>query len=220
MIDLQNQGALNINFVTPTHYAPGARKAVTVARERGLDLPIIWNCGGYESVEDLQRNRDIVDVYLCDFKYADASLAKALSKAEDYPAVAIKAIDAILNETGRPQYDEYLNQTRLVSGVVIRHMVLPGHIDNSKRALEMLYSRYGDDVLYSIMNQYTPTLANDAEQGDHNAAKVLESFPELARAVTDNEYEQVLDFADKLGMQDYFWQSGETQSESFIPDFS
>jgi putative pyruvate formate lyase activating enzyme len=218
-LDLQNQGALNINFVTPTHYAPSVRQSIAAARTMGLDLPTVWNCGGYENPVDIQLNREFVDIYLSDFKYADPSLAKQLSNAVDYPNVALNTIDTMFKQTGLPQFDEYQNQTRLTHGIVVRHMVLPGHIDNSKQALKVLFERYGDTVLYSIMNQYTPTLASDAKQGDTNAAKVLEAHPELARTVTDEEYEEVLDFADALGMQNYFWQSGETQNESFIPDF-
>jgi putative pyruvate formate lyase activating enzyme len=219
MVDLQAQGALNINLVTPTHFAPSARASVLRARELGLHLPIVWNTSGFETVEQVRANRGVVDVYLSDFKYADAALGAALSRVKDYPLAAIEALREMVACAGELKCDEYRAQTRLIGGVIMRHMLLPGHLDDSKRVLKMLYSEFGDSIAYSIMNQYTPVLNTDAEGGDAFAARALAQHPELAHAVSTQEYEALLDFADELGIEDYFWQEGAAMSESFIPDF-
>lgn len=208
-LELQEAGAMNVNFVTPTHYSLKIREAVMRARENGLAIPVLWNTSGYERREAIEALEDTVDVYLTDFKYSDAGLAMRYSKAPDYPEVALDAIGAMLDAVGLPVFDEYNGQVRLVRGVVVRHLVLPGSLDNSKRALEMLYDRYGDSVLYSIMNQYTPMMPKSA----------LSRFPELADRVSDSEYEELLVFADELGMDDYFWQEGTAALESFIPEW-
>ena len=206
-LELQAQGALNVNFVTPTHYSPGIRDAVRIARGEGLSLPVVWNTSGYERVPVVRELAGTVDVWLADFKYADAALAKRYSHAGDYPQVALDAIEAMLDVTGAPAFDEVDGQVRMTRGVIVRHLVLPGAAGQSKRALELLFSRFGDAVLYSIMNQYTPVMP----------ASALERFPELGCRVPDGEYEDVLDFADSLGMGDYFWQQGAAASESFVP---
>ena len=205
-LELQAQGALNVNFVTPTHYSPAVRDAVALARARGLALPVVWNTSGYERVETLAGLAGTVDVYLADYKYADARLAGRYSAAPDYPQVALRALEAMAAQVGAPVFAE-AGDGRLVRGVVVRHLVLPGAAEHSKRALAELYSRFGDGVLYSVMNQYTSVIAGPA----------VRRFPELARRVDAGEYEEVLDFADGLGMEDYFWQEGPAALESFIP---
>lgn len=219
-LDLQAQGALNINLVTPTQYGPAVRRSLRRAKELGLAVPVVWNTSGYERPEEIRANQGTVDIYLTDFKYADGRLAAALSGAKDYPEVAIAAIDAMVACAGEPAFDSFKGAERMVGGVIIRHLLLPGHLDDSKRALQMLFARYGDRVFFSIMNQYTPVLVDDADRGDERAQRALASHPELGRCVGPEEYEALLDFADGLGMQDYFWQEGGTASESFIPDFS
>ncbi|MCI8366689.1 MAG: radical SAM protein [Eggerthellaceae bacterium] len=219
MLSLQEQGALNINLVTATHYGPLVRAAVTRARGAGLDLPIVWNTSGYETVAAIRDNAETVDVYLTDFKYASAETAAAYSHAPDYPTVALAAIDSMVDLTGPPIFDEYRGQQRLVRGVVIRHLMLPGHERESFDAVQLLFERYGNRVLYSLMNQYTPLLAHRAAEGDEGAQRVLQRYPELRRTVPAEAYEALLDFADSLGMEEYFWQDGPAASESFIPDF-
>lgn len=218
-LELQEQGALNINFVTPTHYAPVIRWAVAQARLRGLSLPIVWNTSGYETVEAVRENAGTVDVYLTDFKYADASLAARYSAAPDYPEAALAALDAMVEAVGAPVFDEYEGQERLVRGVVVRHLMLPDALDNSLETVRILHERYGDKILLSLMNQYTPILADAAAAGDDRACKVLKRCPELAVKVPDEEYETLLDYADALGVDGYFWQEGEAASDSFIPLF-
>lgn len=206
-LELQGQGALNVNFVTPTHYSLAIVDAVAGARGRGLRIPVVWNTSGYERAEAVRALRGTVDVWLADFKYADGALAQRYSHAEDYPQVALKALDAMVDAAGRPSFDEVGGQPRMTRGVIVRHLALPGALEDSKRALALLFARYGNAVLYSIMNQYTPVMGPSA----------LARFPELAARVPDGEYEELLYFADALGMEDYFWQEGPAAEESFIP---
>lgn len=207
-LELQSQGALNINFVTPTHYSTAISRAVSSARDGGLRIPVVWNTSGYERVEVVRALAETADVWLADFKYADPQLARRYSHAPDYPEVALDAI-AEMAALGTPAFDEVDGQDRMTRGVIVRHLVLPGALEQSKRALELLYGRFGDSILYSIMNQYTPVMASSA----------LERFPELGNRVPDDEYDELLDFADSLGMQDYFWQEGPAAEESFIPSW-
>lgn len=218
-LELQEQGALNVNFVTPTHYAPEARAAVAWARERGLALPVVWNTSGYETVAAVRANAGTVDAYLTDFKYADAELARRYSHAPDYPEVALAALEAMVEEAGRPTFDEVDGEPRLTGGVVVRHLMLPGALEDSKRVVRLVHERFGDAVLLSLMNQYTPVLADAAKAGDARAAATLDRCPELAERVSDDEYELLLDYADELGVEDYFWQQGGAAEDSFIPAF-
>ena len=207
-LELSAKGALNVNFVTPTHYSLQVRDAVQLARERGLVLPIVWNTSGYERVETVRALAGTVDVYLDDFKYADAALARRYSHAADYPEVALAALDEMVEQVGKPAFDEVDGQPRMTRGVVVRHLLLPGALAQSCQVLRLLFERYGDEVLYSIMNQYTPVIAD---------SPAAERFPELCSRVPDEDYEALLDFADSLGMEDYFWQEGPAALESFIP---
>ena len=205
--ELQAQGALNVNFVTPTHYSLNIREAVKQARERGLYLPIVWNTSGYERVETIEALSDTVNVYLTDFKYANSNLAQRYSHAPDYPKVALAAIEKMIETAGEPLYDDYQGQRRMIGGVIVRHLVLPGSVENSMHAVETLVHHFGSSIEYSLMNQYTPVLPE----------KVRQRYPELDASVSSADYETVLDFADSLGMDDYFWQDGPADKESFIP---
>ncbi len=218
-LDLQRQGALNINMVTPTHYADVLRRVIAQARDTGLTLPIVWNTSGYECVEQIEANEGFVDVYLTDFKYADAVLAERYSHAPDYESVALAALDKMVELCGEPQFDELDGQVRLIKGVVVRHLLLPEALDNSKRVVKLLHERYGQRILLSIMNQYTPLLTTHAQAGDEFAIRTLTKCPELAKQASDQDYEALLDYADALGCEDYFWQEGSANLESFIPDF-
>ena len=206
-LELQDQGALNINFVTPTHYSIDIAEAVKVSREQGLTVPVVWNTSGYERADVVRELVDIVDVWLVDFKYADSSLAQRYSQAPDYPAVALKAIGAMVEVAGKPTFDEVDGLPRMTRGVIVRHLALPDSLTQSKQALALLWERFGASVKYSVMNQYTPVMSEST----------LERFPELASRVTQAEYEELLDYADSLGMEDYFWQESPAALESFIP---
>ncbi len=203
-LELQAQGAENINLVTAVHFTPHVRAALDRAKNDGLTLPVVYNSSGYESVDALRTLRGYVDVYLPDYKYHDASLAAALSHAPNYPAVARNALKEMFSQVGKPVFDENGMMKR---GMIVRHLVLPGHTADSMAVLRELYEAFGDDIYVSIMSQYTP----------------CRSFPghkELSRRLTRYEYKKVTDYAESLGIVNGFLQSGEAAKESFIPDFN
>ncbi|MGN0627055.1 MAG: radical SAM protein [Oscillospiraceae bacterium] len=202
-LELQAKGANNINLVTPMHYAPQIMKALDLARAGGLSLPIVWNTGGWELSESVAAVRDYADIWLTDFKYFDDSLAKALSGAANYFEIASAALEQMVAQTGEAVFDD---DGIMRQGVIVRHLMLPGHLEDTKNVLRYLYETYGDKIWISIMNQYTP-LCSD------------ERFPELSRTVSDEEYESAIDFALSLGIENAFVQEGGTVGESFIPPF-
>lgn len=211
-LELQDQGALNINFVTPTHYAAHARAAVAIARKQGLNLPIVWNTSGYETANAIDALAGTVDVYLTDFKYSDPALAQAYSHAFDYPQVAMEALGRMVSQVGEASYIEGTDGCpQMVRGVIVRHLLLPGHLDDSLETVRRVFGRFGNTVRFSLMNQYTPVISADSP--------VAARFPELLGRASDEDYETLLDFADALGIEDYFWQEGPASEDSFIPPF-
>lgn len=168
-----------------------------------MDLPVIYNSSGYERVETVQMLEEVVDVWLPDFKYMDSKLAFAYSRAKDYPEVARAAIREMMKAAGTCAYDE---DGYIQKGVIVRHLILPGHTKNSIAVLDELYGTYGDDLTISLMNQYTPL-------------PQVWNIPDLNRRVTKREYEKVLDHALDLGITQGFFQEGGTAKESFIPIF-
>ena len=203
-LDLQRQGADNLNLVTPTHYVPQIIGALKLAKEKGMCLPVIYNTGGYERVETLQMLRGYVDVYLPDFKYADEKTAGEYSGVPDYPLYAKCALKEMYFQTGDFKMDA--DTGLLKKGVVVRHLVLPGQVRNAKEVIRYLYETYGNGILISILNQYTPM-------------PQMKEHPLLGRKVTKREYEKVVDFALELGVECGYIQEGETALESFIPEF-
>lgn len=201
--ELQEKGAANINLVTATQFLPAVTAALDMAKKKGLTLPVVYNSGGYEKVDTLRRLEGYVDIYLPDFKYMSAELAKNFSNAPDYSEVATAAIDEMLRQVGDPIVDGRGTMRR---GVIVRHLVLPSHTDDSIQVLRFLHEHYGDRIFISIMNQYTPCI--------HSA-----KHPELSRNLTTYEYEKVTSFAVSIGIRKGFLQSGETAKESFIPPF-
>lgn len=206
MLELQDQGALNINFVTATHYAHLLPEAIASARARGLAVPIVYNTSGYERVKAVRELDDLVDIWLTDFKYADAGLGRALSHVPDYPSVAQSALIEMVRQLERHGGGAARADGTWTRGIIVRHLVLPGHAEDSCRVLDLIWDAVGD-VPISVMNQYTPNAAMRAAGG------------ELARAVTREEYECVLDHADDLGFTQMFWQEGGAVDESFTPPF-
>ena len=206
MLELQDQGALNINLVTATHYAHLLPYAVAEARARGLSIPIVYNTSGYERVSAVRELDGIVDIWLTDFKYADERLARTLSHISDYPQQAIRALAQMKRQIDARGGIVFDDEGIMQRGIIVRHLVLPGHADDSCRVLRMIWETVGD-VPISVMNQYTPNAAMRAAGG------------ELARAVTDEEYELVLDCADDLGFTQMYWQEGGAVDESFTPAF-
>ena len=203
MLDLQTQGAHNINLVTPSHVVPQVCEALLLAREKGLALPVVYNTSAYESVETLRLLDGLVDIYLPDYKYRDGELAAKYSHAPDYPEIAGKAIAEMFRQRGPLKLGE---DGMLQSGVVVRHLLLPLGVRNAKAVLDELRETYGDAIFISIMNQFTPV-------------RRIEEYPHLNRKVTKREYENVLSYILEKGMENVFFQEGETAKESFIPDF-
>ena len=206
MLELQEQGALNINLVTATHWAYLLPTALARARARGLSIPIVYNTSGYERERAVCELGDLVDVWLTDFKYADAGLARSLSHVPDYPDVAAAALARMVAEVDRRGGASFDDEGHMRRGLIVRHLVLPGHADDSCAVLDRIWGTVGD-VPISVMNQYTPNAAMRVAGG------------ELARAATDEEYELVLDHADELGFTTMYWQEGGAVDESFTPAF-
>lgn len=207
VLRLQNEEhAANINLVTPTHYVNLIAPILRDLKECGaLSIPVVYNTSGYESAASLAAMDGVVDIYLTDYKYADADVARILSSAADYPRVALDALEAMYAQVGKPIFNEAGLMTK---GVIVRHLVLPGYVKNSYAALDTLSSYADGRVLFSIMNQFTSLLAPDK----------LEHFG-LEAQVTENDYEALLNYADELGFGEYFWQEGGACEESFIPCF-
>ena len=194
--DLIAQGAENIDLVTPTHFLP----TILPALSPKLPVPVVYNCGGYERVETLRQLEGKVDIYLPDLKYAEARLAKALSAAADYFPRAKNTIREMVRQTGPVQW----NNDKIVRGVIIRHLILPGHVDNSLKVLDWIGANFAPgEVLVSLMRQYTP-------MGNLPAP--------LNRRVTDEEYDAVLSWM-YLNDLEGFTQEAEAADSIFIPDF-
>lgn len=206
--DLQRKGANNINLVTPSHYIPSIAKALIMSKENELTIPVVYNSSGYDSVESLKMLEGLVDIWLPDFKYVNSEPALSFSNASDYPEIAKKALQEMVRQSPVPIFDE---ETGLLKkGVIVRHLVLPGHTKESLQVLDYLYNTYKDSIYISIMNQYTPFF----DLLDKNKAP-----KELYRKVTKREYEKVVDYAINLGIKNGFTQEGKAASESFVPDF-
>ena len=195
--ELIAQGAHNIELVTPTHFLPWILPALTPR----LPVPVVYNCGGYERVETLRALEGLVDVYLPDLKYADGALAAELSGAADYFPVACEAIREMFRQVGPYVLEDGL----LTRGVVIRHLVLPGYLDNTRRVLDWIAETFAPgDVLVSLMSQYTPT-ANMTGR--------------LARRVTAAEYRAAADYMRNCGITDGFVQERTSAEEAYTPAF-
>lgn len=203
-LELQAKKANNINLVTAGHYLPVVVSSIKQARANGLLIPVVYNSSGYEKVEAIEALKDTVDIFLPDFKYINEETAVRYSAAPDYPKVAKQALAQMVKQTGDAVFDERGIMKR---GVIVRHLILPGHIEESKEAVHYLYETYGDRIYISIMNQYTPM------------AGIEKKFPELGRTITQEEYDEVVDYAIELGVENGFIQEGETAKESFIPQF-
>ena len=178
-----------------------------VAKRNGLTIPIVYNTSGYELVESLQLLDGLIDIYLPDLKYYSSELSTRYSKASDYFTYASSAIKEMFRQVGTPIFKKVSSQDLMTRGIIVRHLVLPGQIKDSKNVLRYLYETYGDQIYISILNQYTPV------------AKNLSLYPELCRTLTQEEYNEIVDYAIELGIENGFIQEGETAKESFIPPF-
>ena len=202
MLELQDKGANNINLVTPTHYVPQIAKVLKKIKNKTLDIPVVYNTSSYENVGTLMMMNNLVDIYLADLKYYDDELALKYSFCTDYFETATMAIDEMYRQVGGLQVSE---DGLLKKGVIVRVLILPGHIEDAKNIINYLYKTFGDSIIISIMNQYTPV----------NKCK----YDNLNRKVSDEEYNEVIDFAAELGVINAFVQDGDTAEESFIPEF-
>lgn len=238
-LELQDKGANNINLVTAGHFLPMVIDALEDAKNRGLSIPIVYNTSSYEKVEAIRDLDGLVDIYLPDLKYVSSRLSEDFSKAPDYFEVASKAIEEMVRQTGEPEFfvkkkaslnqqmslwesedvmdaatynecaDDLMSEGREVlmkRGTIVRHLLLPGCTEDSKAVVKYLYETYGDSIFISIMNQYTPM-------------PQVAGHPLLSRKVTDDEYNEVLDYAIDSGIENAFMQEGDVAEESFIPDF-
>ncbi len=222
LLRLQNEEhAANINLVTPSHYVPTIAEALRQLRKVSAEefsesnvvndsssgdrlvIPVVYNTSSYDSVESLRQLKGLIDIYLADFKYVSPEVARKLSHAANYPEVALAALDEMVVQVG---FWSENAQGLLEKGIIVRHLVLPGHIEESFQVLRVLHERYGSKIRLSIMNQYTPLRGDLVRYG-------------LSGKVSNEEYESVLDYADYLGIEDYFWQEGGAATESFIPTF-
>lgn len=203
-LELQDKGAYNINLVTPTHYLPHIVCALREAKENGLHLPVVYNTSGYERPQMLRLLAGLVDVWLPDLKYKSSELSSRYSYTPDYFTHAAAALDEMVRQAGEPQFDADGMMTR---GVIVRHLCLPGQGEDSRAVIRWLWERYRHGIFLSLMSQYTPL------------AGVEQEFPELARRLTGEEYERLVDFAVGLGVENGFIQEGSAAKESFIPAF-
>lgn len=202
-IELADKGANNINLVTPGQYIPDIVWAVNDAKSRGMKLPIIYNTSGYENVTELKLLEGIVDVYLPDFKYMDSTLSAMYSRAKDYPSVAKQALSEMVRQQPEVVIDD---ATGLIQkGVIVRQLLLPGHVNDAKAVLKYLYDTYSDHVYISMMSQFTPI--------------ALKDYPEINRTVTKREYERLVNYALEIGITNAFIQEGDVAKDSFIPAF-
>lgn len=215
-LEQQSRGANNINLVTPSHFIPQIADALVKAKKTGLVIPIVYNTASYEYVESLKMLEGLVDVYLPDLKYFSSEASLKYSQCQDYFQIATKAIEEMFRQTGLPQFNEvgsqsYSNNSEdgiITKGVIVRHLLLPGLLKDSKKLVKYLYETYGDNIYISLMNQYTPMPG------------IEEKYPELGRKVTEKEYDELVDYAIDIGVENGFIQEGETALESFIPDFN
>lgn len=202
-LELKAKGANNINLVTPGQYILDIVWAVRDARRRGMELPIVYNTSGYENETELKLLEGIVDVYLPDFKYMDSALSAKYSRAKDYPSVAKQALSEMVRQQPKVVIDD---ATGLIQkGVIVRQLLLPGHVNDAKAVLKYLYDTYHDHVYISMMSQFTPI--------------ALKDYPEINRTVTRREYERLIDYALKIGITNAFIQEGDVAKDSFIPAF-
>ena len=203
MLILQEQGANNINLVTGFMYVPQIIESLKIAKNKGLQIPIVYNSSGYETVETLKRLEGYIDIYLPDFKYYYDDLAMRLSQANQYCQIAIDAIQEMLRQQPCNIFDE---QGMLKKGVIIRHLILPNHLQNSKQVLKTIQKTFGKHVYISVMAQYFPYY------------KAIE-IEDINRKLTEEELKEIEDFINRLDLRNGYIQSLEDNEEQYVPNF-
>lgn len=202
-IEHQKRGAHNINLVTPTHYVPQIVEALDLAKRKGLHIPILFNTNGYENIETIKLLKGYIDVYLPDIKYFNDKYSKKYSNVKDYFIHASKAVEEMFSQVGKVQFN---NEGLIEKGVIIRHLMLPGLLFDSKKIIDYIYSAFGDSIYLSLMNQYVPM---------HNAC----NFPEINRPLSSKHYDSMIDYCLSLGVKNAFIQDEGTSSKIFVPEF-
>lgn len=202
-LELQDQKANNIDLVTPTHHTPTIAEAITLAKKQGLTIPVVYNCGGYESTETLRNLEGLIDIWMPDMKYGENDLARKLSGVSDYVEISRQALTEMIRQQPLPVFDE---RGIMQKGVLVRHLVLPGHLKNSRIVLDWLWENVSDHIWLSLMSQYTPLRA-------------FPDTPELERRITKREYEKITTYALNLGFTNAYIQDREVAKDSFIPAF-
>lgn len=202
MLELQKMGAHNINLVTPTHYVPNIASVLRKLKDKALKIPVVYNTSSYENVGTIMMMNHLVDIYLADLRYYDDQLGMNYSGCSDYFENATMAIDEMYRQVGSPQFGK---DGLMTKGLIVRVLILPGHLEDAKHIIRYLYKTYGDDIFISIMNQYTPV----------NPC----IYNNLNRKLTEKEYDEVVKYALELGVTNAFVQEEGTAEESFIPDF-
>lgn len=201
MLSLEASGVHNINLVTPSHFTANIAVAIDIAKEKGQSIPIVWNSNAYEEVSELQKLKGRVDIYLPDLKYKSTVLSARYSHAPDYFEKAVEALDEMVLQQGGAEFEGDIMRR----GVIVRHLVLPGCIEDSKSVLSFLHRRYGNAIYISVMSQYTPIGKNLAD--------------ELNRTLTAKEYDEIKAYALRIGITQGYFQEGDAVGESFIPSF-
>lgn len=203
-LEQQNRNASNIELVTPTHYAPQICRAIDIAKNRGLNIPIVCNTNAYENLSTLELFKNRADIFLPDLKYFDDKLAEEYSNAPNYFSVATRAIEKMFELVGENKFNSFGMMTR---GVIVRHLVLPNFRHDSMKILEWLYKTFGDKIFISLMNQYTPLF------------RAVE-FKKINRRLTTFEYDSVVNYAVDIGIKNCYIQIGKTADEKFVPNFN
>lgn len=203
-LELQDKGANNINLVTPTHFVPQIIESLKIAKNKGLNLPIIYNTNSIDTLDTIKALNGYIDVYLPDFKYFEDKYSLKYSKIKGYSANVLEIIEEMVKQVGYPKFRE---DGIIVKGVIVRHLLLPGLLFDSKKIIDSIYKKFGDSVYISLMNQYTPM---------YNAKK----YPEINKSINEKTYDSIINYALSLGVKNGFIQESGTNSEEFVPDFN
>lgn len=203
-LELQEKGSNNINLVTPTHYVPQIIEALKISKSNGLTIPILYNTNSYDSIETIKLLDGYIDVYLPDFKYFNDKYAIKYSKVNNYASNAISVIDEMLKQVGKPKFDK---DGKIIKGVIVRHLMLPGLLFDSKKVVDILYNRYGDNIYISLMNQYVPMF---------NAC----NYPEINKPLNPKHYDSLINYALDLGVKNGFIQEDGANTKEYIPKFN
>ena len=203
-LELQAKGANNINLVTPTHYVPQIIEALKIAKKNELTIPILYNTNSYDSIETIKSLNGYIDVYLPDFKYFDDKYSIKYSKVDKYASNTIKVINEMISQVGKPQFNSKGN---IIKGVIVRHLMLPGLLFDSKKVIDFLYNKYGDNIYISLMNQYVPMF---------NAF----NYPEINKSLNPKHYDSLINYALEIGVKNGFIQDEGTNTSDFTPDFN